>query len=83
MGANYGMAKLWTSPAFVKWATGYSRAAASGSEHAVKSQVGRLSKMATTNPELRSPIENLLKSIANDNAVPAVAASEPSPEQQQ
>jgi hypothetical protein len=38
-------------------------------------QVGRLSKLAATNPELRAPISNLLKSLANDNAVPSIAAS--------
>jgi hypothetical protein len=72
---NFGFAKLWTTPKFVQWATGYSRAAASGNPNAVRSQVGRLSKLAATDPELRAPIESLLKNIANDNAVPSIAAS--------
>jgi hypothetical protein len=72
---NFGFAKLWTTPKFVQWATGYSRAAASGNANAVRSQVGRLSKLAATDPELRAPIESLLKNIANDNAVPSIAAS--------
>jgi hypothetical protein len=74
---NTVMAKVWTSPKFVQWATGYSRAVASGNENAVKSQIGRLSKLAITNPELREPIQRLLKSIANDNAPNAgqIAAS--------
>jgi hypothetical protein len=73
--ANYGMAKLWTSPQFVRLLAGYSKALASGNESAVRSQVGRLSKLAATNPELREPLEALLKRVANDNVVPEVAAS--------
>jgi hypothetical protein len=69
------MARAWTSPKFVNLVTGYGRALASGNQNAVKSQVGRLSKLAATNPELRAPISNLLKSLANDNAVPSIAAS--------
>ena len=72
--ANYGMAKVWTNPRFVQWATGYSRAIASGNENAVKSQIGRLAKLAATNPELREPLQKLLNH-ANDNAIPALAAS--------
>jgi hypothetical protein len=75
MAGNYGMAKLWTNPQFVRLVTGYSKALASGNESAVRSQVGRLSKLAATNPELREPLEALLKRVANDNVVPQVAAS--------
>jgi hypothetical protein len=77
LAANYGSAKLWTYPKFVSLITGYGRAAASGNANAVKSQVGRLSKLASTNPELREPIQALLKNIANDNATGSVAASQP------
>lgn len=80
--ANYGMAKAWTNPKFLGLVTGYGRAVASGSPHAVKSQVGRLSKLAATNPELRAPIESLLKNIANDNAMVGVAASDSNSEKQ-
>jgi hypothetical protein len=73
--ANYAVGKLWTTPKAVSLLTGYGRALASGNQNAVKSQVGRLSKLAATNPELRAPISNLLKSLANDNAVPSIAAS--------
>lgn len=85
LAANYAMGKLWTSPAFVRLATGYTRAMASGNQNAVKSQVGRLSKLATTNPELREGIQQVLRSIANDNApTPGVVAASPNegPEQQ-
>lgn len=78
--ANYTMAKLWTNPKAVNILTGYGRAAAAGNQQAVKSQIGRLTKLATTNPELRSPIQKLLASIANDNA-PVVGTVAASPDQ--
>jgi hypothetical protein len=74
MGAEFGIAKLWTSPKFVQWATGYTKAAAAGNQNAVRSQVGRLQKLAVTNPELRMGIEHLLKSFANDNVATSAAA---------
>jgi hypothetical protein len=75
MAGNYGMAKAWTNPAFVRLMTGYSKAVASGNEDAVRSQIGRIGKLAATNPDLREPLEALLKRVANDNVVPQVAAS--------
>jgi hypothetical protein len=81
MAANWGTAKLWTNQKFVNLATGYVRAAASGSPHAVKSQIGRLQKLAATNPELREPLERLMAGVANDNFAPGVAASNPEEEQ--
>lgn len=75
MAANLGMAKLWTSPAFVKLITGYGRAVVSGNANAIQSQVGRLSKLAATNPEISEPLQALLRNLANDNPVPAIAAS--------
>jgi hypothetical protein len=77
MAGNYGMAKLWTNPGFVRLMTGYSKAVASGNNQAVKSQIGRISALAATNPELREPLMALqqrLLSAANDN-VGRVAAS--------
>jgi hypothetical protein len=73
--AQAGGAKLLASPKYAQWLAGLSSAAMSGNQNAVRSQVGRLSKLAATDPELRAPIESLLKSIANDNAVPSIAAS--------
>jgi hypothetical protein len=75
MAGNYGMAKAWTNPAFVRLMTGYSKAVASGNLQAVQSQIGRIGKLAATNPDLREPLEALLKRVANDNVVPEVAAS--------
>jgi hypothetical protein len=75
---EYGMAKVWTNPDFVRWATGYSRAVASGNPNAVKSQIGRIGTLATANPELREPLialQQRLLSGANENAVPPIAAS--------
>jgi hypothetical protein len=84
--ANYGFAKAWTTPAFVRLVTGYGRAVATGNQNAVRSQIGRFSKLASTNPELREPIEALLKRLANDNAPnmgSAVASPDGGPDEQQ
>lgn len=74
--ANHYMARLWTSPAALRIITGYGRAAAKGDQNAVKSQIGRLTKLASTNPELRAPIQAMLAHL-NDNAPQAgqIAAS--------
>jgi hypothetical protein len=74
-GANYGMAKLWTNPGFVRLVTGLGRASASGSEHAVQSQVGRLAKFAAANPEFSEPVQAILRQVSNDNFVGPLAAS--------
>jgi hypothetical protein len=76
--ANFGMAKLWTAPEFVRLITGYGRAVASGNPNAVSSQLGRLSKLGATNPELHEPIQQLLARLANDNA-PRMGAAAASP----
>jgi hypothetical protein len=75
MAGNYGMAKAWTNPAFVRLITGYSKAVASGNQNAVRSQIGRIGKLATTNPDLREPLIALQQRLANDNYTPSVAAS--------
>lgn len=80
---NFGMAKLWTSPKFVQWMTGYTKAASTGNANAVRSQVGRLQKLATTNPELREGIESILRNIANDNVAPGAVAGSAGNNQQQ
>ncbi len=75
--AGYVSAKLWTNPAVVRLLTGYSKAVASGSEQAVKSQIGRISALAATNPDLREPLMALqqrLLSAANDNIGRAAAS---------
>jgi hypothetical protein len=79
MGANYAMAKAWTNPAFVRLITGYSKAAASGNQAAVRSQIGRISALAATNPELREPLIALQHRLisANDNMFSAAASGEP------
>lgn len=76
MAGNFAMAKLWTSPAFVRWATGYARAA---TPNAARAQIGRLGKLAATNPELREPliaIQQKLLSAVNDNVTPGLAADQ-------
>jgi hypothetical protein len=83
--ANYGMARFWTTPIAVKLLTGYGRAVASGNANAVNSQVGRLAKLASTNPELSAPIKQLLSAL-NDNAPrmgSAAASPDGGPDQEQ
>jgi hypothetical protein len=75
--ANNLMARLWTSPKFVNWASGYSRAVANGNGAAASARIGMLPKLAATNPELSEPLAALQRSLVgvNDNLVPKVAAS--------
>lgn len=87
--ANYGMAKLWTNSKFVSLITGYGRAVAAGNQNAVKSQIGRLGKLAVTNPELRQPLIALQQKLlagANDNmgvvSGAAASGSDPNSDQQ-
>jgi hypothetical protein len=74
-GANYGMAKLWTNPGFVRLMTGLGKASLSQNTNAVQSQVGRLAKFAAQNPEFSEPVQHILRQIANDNFVGRIAAS--------
>lgn len=85
MGGNYAMAKAWTNPAFVRLMTGYTKAVASGNQAAVRSQIGRLAKLAATNPDLREPLIALQQRLlTNDNAPFGVAASgESNPDEEQ
>jgi len=80
---NYAMARLWTSPTFVNWATGYTKALASGKPEATKAQIGRLAKITAKNPELREMIQTLVRSSANDNAATPLAAEGSVDDQQQ
>jgi hypothetical protein len=77
MATNFGMAKAWTNPAFVRLITGYTKAVAAGNQNAVRSQIGRLAKLATTNPDLREPLIALQQRLANDNFARSAAASQP------
>lgn len=85
LAANYGLGKLWTTPAVVRLLTGYGRAVASGNQNAVKSQIGRIGALAATNPELREPLimlQQKLLSGANDNLTSGIAASQPADQNQ-
>lgn len=63
---NYGLAKLWTNPAFVRWATGYSKIAAAGANPAaMTSQIGRLRRIAVADPTLREPAAAVERSIVS------------------
>jgi hypothetical protein len=86
MASNFGMAKAWTNPAFVRWATRYSRAVATQNPNAVKSQIGRLSKIATADPTLRETLVALQKHLANaanDNGTLGAVASDSNTQNQQ
>jgi hypothetical protein len=80
---NYGMAKAWTNPSFVRLITGLGKASLSQNPNAVQSQVGRLAKFAATNPEFSEPVKAILRQIANDNTVAGVAASPGANQEQQ
>lgn len=75
MAGNYAMAKAWTNPTFVRLVTGYSKAVAAGNQSAVRSQIGRISALAATNPELREPLVALQHRLANDNFIHGAVAS--------
>lgn len=81
--ANYSLAKLWTRPAFVKWATGYARmakgAALAGGQPNVAKQVSLLRKIATSEPAIAQDALGLGEAIsraANDNFSRAAASRE-------
>jgi hypothetical protein len=87
--SNNVMARLWTRPGFVRWATGYTKMLA-GAERAgnavdptkVKTQVRLLEKVATADPAITQDALKLRSLIlgANDNA--KLAAS-PNPDSEQ
>lgn len=83
LAGNYAMGKLWTNPSFVRLVTGYGRAAASGNQHAVQSQIGRLAKFAAQNPEFSEPVQAILRQVSNDNFVGPLAASSNADKEQQ
>jgi hypothetical protein len=64
---NYAAAKLWTNPAFVRWATGYTQVAAGGNPAAVASQIGRLRQIAVADPTLRQPLTDLQQRLLSGN----------------
>jgi hypothetical protein len=72
--AQMAGAKLLASPKFAQWLSGLANAAASGNENAIRSQAGRLAKLATTNPEIRDGVQRLIRSLANDNVATSAAA---------
>jgi hypothetical protein len=68
--ANYGMAKLWTKPEFVRWATGYTRMVAAAersganpSAKALKSQKDYLTRLARSNPAIADYLLDIREKI--------------------
>lgn len=79
--ANYSLAKLWTNPRFVKWATGYTRmakaAAASGGQPNVSKQLTLLQKVAAAEPAIAQDALGLQQYLAQQfNQVPGKLAAE-------
>ena len=79
--ANYSLAKLWTNPRFVKWATGYARmartAAQKGGEPNVGKQLDLLKKVAVAEPAIAQDALGLQRYLAQQfNQSPGKLAAE-------
>lgn len=81
---SYGLAHLWTSPKFVRWATGYSKMARAAAKAAkvepdkVRTQARLLDKLAASDPSLAQdvlPVRDAILKAVNDNASRSAAAS--------
>ncbi len=82
---NYSLAKLWTNPRFVKWATGYTRmvkaaTAANGTPN-VSKQMALLKKVAAAEPAIAQDALGLQQYLAQTFAASPqrLAAEEPQP----
>lgn len=85
LGAN-SLARIWTDPKFVRWATGYAKmvrgaakAGAAPSAAGIKTHARLLEKMAASEPAIAQEalgIRQMLLAGANDNAAPSLAASD-------
>ncbi len=81
MATTYSLAKLWTNPRFVKWASGYARmakaAAASGGQPNVGKQMELLKKVAVAEPVIAQDALGLQRYLAQQfNQVPGKLAAE-------
>jgi hypothetical protein len=72
-GANYGLAKMWTSPRFVRWATGYSKmlagAARSGKDldpSKVATQMGLLDRIGRAEPGLAPNLAEVKRRLSEN-----------------
>jgi len=84
-GAAYGLSKLWTSPKFIRWATGYNRmlagAAKAGGTPNTEKQVALLTKVAAAEPAIAADILGLQRALSErfgalGQQVPMKAAAE-------
>jgi hypothetical protein len=73
---SYGLARAWTNPRFVRWATGYAKMAKAAERAAkvdpdrVTTQAKLLEKLAASDPALAQdvlPIRDAIIKAANDN----------------
>jgi len=84
--ANYSLAKLWTNPRFVKWATGYTRmakaAAAANGQPNVGKQLDLLKKVAAAEPAIAQDALGLQQYLTQQfAATPSKLAAEEEPPQ--
>lgn len=70
--ANYSLAKLWTNPKFVRWATGYTRmvkgAAKAGGQPNTSKQLDLLKKLAASEPAIAQDALGLQQYLAQQFA---------------
>lgn len=70
--ANYSLAKLWTNPKFVRWATGYARmvrgAAKAGGQPNTSKQLDLLKKVAASEPAIAQDALGLQQYLAQQFA---------------
>lgn len=70
--ANYSLAKLWTNPKFVRWATGYARmvrgAAKAGGQPNTSKQLELLKKVAASEPAIAQDALGLQQYLAQQFA---------------
>lgn len=81
MATTYSLAKLWTNPRFVKWASGYARmakaTAAAGGQPNVGKQLELLKKVAVAEPAIAQDALGLQRYLAQQfNQVPGKLAAE-------
>lgn len=81
MATTYSLAKLWTNPRFVKWASGYARmakaTAAQGGQPNVGKQIELLKKVAVAEPAIAQDALGLQRYLAQQfNQVPGKLAAE-------
>lgn len=75
LAGQYGLGRLMSSPAYVRWLTRGAKLAESGaSESVLRQHVGKLGVVAASNPSLRADIAALMRPMNDDVGVMAAAS---------